>query len=450
MKRIPNNLPNIKIRSILFAGIFLSLAFMTVNMLLTYSGTIKAVEISISSQSMKTAASIAEQMDVASYERFLQNASADNLEYWKLRDFLNDFRMKIGAKYVYTVIFDDQKKSKVMINGQPRSASLETYIGEACTLTYEEALPAFQGKTFHTGIIHDPKYGDYLTSGAPILNSGGQLIGIIGIDISIEMLEEIKHNVLIQSLSYFITNLLVVTLFLIAYVLLRRWHYREILRAVGDAEQTFQGEFRSILVSIRSIRHDFANHLQVLFGLLELQRYTRARDYVRSLLKEVKVVDLTIQIANPALLVLLHSKWELAKTNQIEFDFQVPPEETFEGVLSTDLIKILSNLLDNAIEAAAENPVGERNVFFSLQKGEKTYQLMVENSGPTIPASELDKMMEYGYTTKGTRDGKPRGFGLMIVSEVVKKYGGEIHVTSRKGKTRVSVFLLLRQQEKLE
>lgn len=432
---------NKNVRMILIVAIMLSLCFMFANILLTYDSTIRTVEISISTQSMKTAADIAREVDAASFERFLQKPTEESADYIELNHFLNDYRKKIGAKHVYIVIMDAQGNSRVMINGLPPGDSAQTYIGELCTLTQDEVQPAYQGATFHTGIIHDPKYGVYMTAGAPVVNAAGQLVGIVGIDIGVELLEQIENNALKNSIFHFIANLVVLILIVVSYTLIRRWYQRETLRAVGDSEKTFQREFRSILASIQSIRHDFANHLQVVFGLLELKKVERAQEYLRGLHADVKAVTLSEQVANPALLVLLHSKAEKSRTNQIEMDFHIPPEETFDGVLSSDLIKILSNLLDNAIEATDVDQTGEKRISITMRKVGNSYQFMVENTGATLQPEQLSRLTQDGYTTKETESGKVRGYGLSIVREVVHKYAGEMHITSAKGKTCFSILL---------
>ncbi|RNB79595.1 GHKL domain-containing protein [Brevibacillus fluminis] len=439
---------NKRIRIILIVAIILSLCFMSANILLTYDSTIRTVEISIATQSMKMAADIASEVDVASFERFLQKPTSESEDFVKLNRFLNDYRKKIGAKHVYIVTMDDQGKSRVMILGISPELAAQTYIGEPCTLTREEAEPAYHGATFHTSIIHDPKYGNYMTAGAPLMNANGQLVGIIGIDTGVELLQQIEQNALKNSIFHISANLLILILMVVSYTVIRRWYQRETLRVVGDSEQTFQREFRSILTSIQSIRHDFANHLQVLFGLLELKKYARAQEYLKGLQSDVKVVTLSAQVANPALLVLLHSKVEKARRQQVELEFQVPPEETFDGVLSSDMIKILSNLLDNAIDAACGGlEEEERCIWLTLKKVGQTYQFTVENTGGTIQAGELQKMMLGGYTTKQTEEGQARGYGLSIVREVVSKYAGEINVTSAKGRTCFAVLLSISERQ---
>jgi len=435
-------LTNKKVRMILIVAVLLSVCFMLANMYLTYDSTVRTVQISIWTQSMKTAADIAREVDVASFERFLQKPTEDSPDYVSLNRFLDDYRKKIGAKHVYIVIMDEEGNSRVMINGLPPGDIAQTYIGELCTLTMEEVQPAFQGAAFHTGIIHDPKYGVYMTAGAPLNNAAGQLVGIVGIDIGVELLEQIEDNAMKNSLVHFLANMLVLILILVSYALIRRWYQRETVRAVGDSERTFQREFRSILTSIQSIRHDFANHLQVIFGLLELRNYERAQEYLQGLQTDLQVVTLSAQVANPALLVLLHSKTEKAHARQIEIDFHVSPEETFEGILSSDLIKMVSNLLDNAIEAAEGDPTGERRISLTLKKVGGSYQFTIENTGATLDAEVLGRLTQEGYTTKGmTEAERPRGYGLRIVREIVRKYAGEMHVTSAKGITRFSIVL---------
>ncbi|WP_301169430.1 sensor histidine kinase [Brevibacillus nitrificans] len=434
---------NKKVGMIIMVAIFLSLCFMLANIFLTYDSTVRTVEISISTQSMKTAADIAREVDVEGFERFLQKPTEDSADYIMLNRFLNDYRLKIGAKHVYIVVMDAEGNSRVMINGLPPGDTAHTYIGELCTLTMEEVQPAYHGDTFHTGIIHDPKYGVYITTGAPLINASGKLVGIVGIDTGVEVLEQIENNALKNSLFYFFANLVVLVLIVVSYTLIRRWYQKETLRVVGDSEQTFQKEFRSILTSIQSIKHDFANHLQVIFGLLELRKVERAQEYLRGLQTDLQVVTLTQQVANPALLVLLHSKVEKARASQIEMDFHVSPEENFEGVLSSDLIKILSNLLDNAIDAAEADPNGERSISLHLKKVGNTYQFTVENTGATIPAEDVKRLTQEGFTTKMSEAGGARGYGLSIVQEIVKKYEGELSVTSARGRTCFSILLVV-------
>lgn len=57
------------------------------------------------------------------------------------------------------------------------------------------------------------------------------------------------------------------------------------------------------------------NHIQVLHGLLKLQKYGMATDYMDSLIKEAKVIDiLNMKVDHPALLVLFQTKkvWDKA------------------------------------------------------------------------------------------------------------------------------------------
>src|SRR5690606_24348842 len=68
-------------------------------------GTRITSEQTIGSLNMKVAEAYVTQFDIEGYERFLQQPQEDEL-YWRLREELNQFRLDIGALYVYTVQID--------------------------------------------------------------------------------------------------------------------------------------------------------------------------------------------------------------------------------------------------------------------------------------------------------------------------------------------------------
>lgn len=125
-----------------------------------------------------------------------------------------------------------------------------------------------------------------------------------------------------------------------------------------ESEIMYMSEMSKVMSSIKSSRHDLMNHFQVLHGLLTLKKYDRAVDYLKQLAADSKALDLSLRINNPVVLILFQSKWELAQSKGIELQFDTEPEE-YSRIESMELVKILSNLLDNAIEAT-EGYSGER------------------------------------------------------------------------------------------
>ena len=110
-------------------------------------------------------------------------------------------------------------------------------------------------------------------------------------------------------------------------------------------------------------------------------------------------------------------------------DFSVS-QDAFNKIKTTDLIKILSNLIDNAIDAANELPEEQRKITICCKADDKQYEFNVTNTGPNIV--EAGQIFKQGFSTKKPGIGKIRGQGLFIVNEIVNKYDGQISIDSSK------------------
>ncbi|MBN6185388.1 HAMP domain-containing protein [Aneurinibacillus sp. BA2021] len=179
--------------------IILTLAYMG----LFYKSVGASVEATISNYSMETAAHISSHFDTQLYEHFIENPT-ENGDYWGLREWLNDYREKTGALYVYTLQAAEGGKVHVLIDGQPRDSKEAGKIGDETSATsYEDIAPVLQGETSSTDIVNDPKYGQYLSAFAPIKNASGKVIGILGVDIEAKVVKSVEKKVLWSELPIF-------------------------------------------------------------------------------------------------------------------------------------------------------------------------------------------------------------------------------------------------------
>ncbi len=388
----------------------------------------KTVEESIANQSLEAAISIASTIDVEAYKQFLDNP-VENDYYWQLRNYLNDARLKIGALFVYTLEIDNPKVSKAMIMGLPPE-SKGFYIGMDCTVPEMQVQRAYNGETFITDVIQDSIYGSYLTVGAPIKDETGKAIAYLGIDISADTLNGIKGKVIEDNLYVFIFNGVLILIVIGSVFFLQRWYQKEVAKEVGATEDTYQAEIKTLITSVSSLRHDFTNHIQVLHGFLQLDRPDQAKQYLSSLSKEVQTIkSLKLNIDHPGLAILLQTKKLTAQNHNIDMDFTVS-QDTFNKIKTTDLIKILSNLIDNAIDATNELPEEQRKITIGCKADDKQYEFKVTNTGPNI--KEAGQIFKQGFSTKKPGNGKIRGQGLFIVNEIVNKYDGQISIDSSK------------------
>ncbi|QRG70514.1 GHKL domain-containing protein [Brevibacillus choshinensis] len=432
---------NNRVLIILLVSGMLIFTMTCVSIAASYYNTIQSVRLSVANQSMKAASFVASRLDTGAYQSFLKKPVKDTEAFRRLEQQLAEAREQFGALYIYISKIDaDLQGGRVMAAALPPGQILQ--IGEPCYINAQQISLIKSGQTYYSDIISDPVYGEYMSAGAPLLGEQGQLLGIVGVDMDLQSVNSIGSDVVKRSLPIFLFQGLFVAVLVFVILGLQRWYQRELKAAVGDAEQTYQDELRSVIASIRSIRHDFVNHMQVLYGLIECGYFDKAREYVQSLIKETKVLDITVRVSHPALMVLFHTKWEQAKSRHIVMQFAECPD-AFEQIPSIDLVKILSNLIDNAMEAAA-GASQEKWIRISCRQEENEYVFEVENTGPDISPEQMDKLFEYGFSTKSASKGTTRGAGLCIVSGAVKKHKGTIQVQSNAGITKFTVRLPIR------
>ncbi|MFJ7952535.1 GHKL domain-containing protein [Lysinibacillus sp. NPDC096418] len=419
-----------KVKLILVLATVLLLLFTSLNIFASYVKMKKTVEESIANQSLEAAISIASAMDIETYKKFLENP-VRNEYYWEIRRYLNDAREKLGALYVYTLKIDNPKISKAMVVG----ASSNDYMFEDYPIAEDTIIPKEQiglafytGRTFVSGSLQDARYGNYLTVGAPIKDETGKSIGYLAVDISTNTLDEIKGKVLKNNILLFVFNGVVILVVVASFLALQRWYQKEVAKEIEVTEDVYQGEIKTLITSVSSLRHDFTNHIQVLYGLIQLGEFERAQKYIETLSKEVRAIEsLKLNIDHPGLSILLQTKKLAAQNYNIDMEFTIS-HDSFAKMKTTDLIKILSNLIDNAIDATIELPENERKITICCNADDNLYEFTIMNTGPSI--ADKDQIFKQGFSTKKAEQGKIRGQGLFIVREIVRKYDGAISIES--------------------
>ena len=104
--------------------------------------------------------------------------------------------------------------------------------------------------------------------------------------------------------------------------------------------------------------------------------------------------------------------------------FEAPNEPLFARLDRTQLIRILTNLVKNAIQACEE--VTEPSIIVSVQKKNEKLCLSVTDNGHGITKEHIDKIFEPKFTTKTSG----MGLGLAMVKNIVQTYDGQVEVES--------------------
>ena len=419
---------NYKIKLILVISAVLLIIFNIFSFYVTDQNIETTVEEAIANQTLETAKAISAKFDTDTYKKFI-NKPGKNEFYWKLNNELNDIRADIGALFVYTLIIDNPKISHTMIAGLPVKEQDFFVVGSICTLPEEQVSHAFyEGAPYTSEIIDDPEHGRYLSVGTPLIDENNDILGFLAIDISTEQINGINESVQENNVIIFLINSIFLLIVIVSSFFLQKWYQREVAKEVENTEDTYQGEIQTLLSSVSSLRHDFSNHIQVIHGLLTIGETKKARQYVDSLSNEVQLIEsINSTIEHPGLAILLKSKKITAQNHQIAMETKVT-QDSYQQIKTTDMIKILSNLIDNAIDATRELTNQPRKISILCDSNESQYVFEVTNTGPKVVSNE--EIYKRGFSTKPTEDGKVRGQGLFIVREVVRKYNGEISLHS--------------------
>ena len=182
---------------------------------------------------------------------------------------------------------------------------------------------------------------------------------------------------------------------------------------------------------LRSQRHDYINQLQVIYGLLELESYEEAYEYLKPIFKDMMKVGKALRTKIPAVNALLMAKIQMAEARNVDLYIEVKSNLEGIGIEGWELCKILSNIIDNALQAVEMN-TGSKKVIVDINEDTEQYQICISNNGPQITEEEMKKIFKAGYSTKKDEG---HGFGLSIVEEIMRVNHAVIQVKSSEEET---------------
>lgn len=191
------------------------------------------------------------------------------------------------------------------------------------------------------------------------------------------------------------------------------------------------GQVEKLNNTLRGQRHDFMNHLQVVYGLIEMSEYGEATDYIEKVFNDIQKVSAVLKTGNPAVNALLQAKVLFCEKRNIKIEFFITTRLLNLKVPSWEFCRILGNIIDNSIFAlreVQENKVIELYLYEDL----KNYGFKIKNNGPRILEKDIQKVFEPGFTTKGDMG---EGMGLAISKTILEEYGGDIIVHSNEVET---------------
>ncbi|NMM62146.1 GHKL domain-containing protein [Clostridium sp. P21] len=190
---------------------------------------------------------------------------------------------------------------------------------------------------------------------------------------------------------------------------------------------------------IRSVMHDMNNHLSCLKILAINNNIEEIKRYIDNIGQTISKLDFKIKTGNPISDAVINQKYNIAKVEGIKFicDFMMPKKTLIEPV---DLCVVLSNALDNSIEACKRIVNSDIDKKICIKSYTRNIYLIIEISNTTV--DRIQYVQDKISTIKS--DKFNHGIGISNIEATVKKYNGIVDIIEEKNKFILNFMLKIK------
>ncbi|GAA0336969.1 sensor histidine kinase [Streptomyces olivoreticuli] len=192
---------------------------------------------------------------------------------------------------------------------------------------------------------------------------------------------------------------------------------------------------RGLTDALRAQDHEHANRLHTLIGLLELGLYEEAAEFLAEVTGAHRATaeQVAERVHDPLVGALLVGKSAVAAERGVALRVSPRTRLPDRVVDPRDLVTVLGNLVDNALDAAAGRTGGEPFVEVELRTVGAALVVHVADNGPGVPAADRERVFADGWSTKQSPPHRRRGLGLSLVRRLAERYGGSARASERDG-----------------
>ncbi|WP_227537450.1 sensor histidine kinase [Marinobacter litoralis] len=197
--------------------------------------------------------------------------------------------------------------------------------------------------------------------------------------------------------------------------------------------------------TLRSQTHEYSNKLHTIAGLIQIGAHDDALSLIgRETSDHQSLIHLLLEaVPDPVIAGCLLGKYNRAREMGLHLDIDAGSQmsDIPDALPRDQLVSVLGNLIDNALEATRQH-AGEGGCV-TLSMTDLGHELIfeVDDQGVGISSRERDRIFEKGVTSKAD-SGKEHGYGLYLVKQFLDRWGGSITVESLPaGGSRFTLYL---------
>ncbi|MGW1915432.1 ATP-binding protein [Streptomyces sp. NPDC002076] len=190
---------------------------------------------------------------------------------------------------------------------------------------------------------------------------------------------------------------------------------------------------RGLIDALRAQDHEHANRMHTVLGLLELEMYDDAVEFVGEVVGDHRATaeQVTEKIQDPLLAALLVGKATVAAERGVALWVSEHTRLPDRLIDPRGLVTVVGNLVDNALDAVAGTL--HARVEVELRSEGRTVVLRVCDTGPGVPADQRESIFTEGWSTKKPPAHGKRGLGLSLVRRLAQRQGGSATVGEATG-----------------
>ncbi len=199
-------------------------------------------------------------------------------------------------------------------------------------------------------------------------------------------------------------------------------HLSEGYKEEFESEYSVFQDYKEQQADTIKFRHDWKNHMLLLQGMMEQGQYDKAEQYFRELTASTDKSVRKIATGNELLDMVLSGK--LGQIKELDIKLSVNGDMSwFDNMKQVDCCILLSNLIDNAIEANGKLD-NNRYIYLRARRTESLFYFEIKN--PMV--GELQREEERIISTKD--ESEKHGIGLLNVYDIIDTYKGQYHITT--------------------
>ena len=215
----------------------------------------------------------------------------------------------------------------------------------------------------------------------------------------------------------------------------RKMKEAQILRQQSIGQVGLYNSMRENYNIQRQRTHEYKNQIVCMDMLMKKKDYSKLEDYIGNISDKLDAQLDMVDTNNDVVNAILNAKYYEAIKNDVLFVLKINDLSDIK-VSDEDIVTILSNLLDNAIEAAKQCDVGKRTVKIKLLSEDDVLSIAVTNAYKTEPM-----LTEDGYirTTKNNKE--EHGWGIRNIVATLEKYDAEYIIDYKNGEFVFSIMM---------